>query len=96
MPTTYKFNIAERDQTFAFGMSNAEEMAFGSTLAIQLINADTYTGEYIVIPKAHDEVILETKDKTMQDDVTVRKVPYYETSNQTGTTVYIASEVLNG
>lgn len=96
MPTTYKFKIAERDQTFAFGMPKAEEMEFDSTLAIQLINTDTYTGEYVVIPKAHKETVLETKDKTMADDVTVRKVPYYETSNQTGTTIYIASEVTNG
>lgn len=96
MPTTYKFKIAERDQTFAFGMPKAEEMEFDSTLAIQLINTDTYTGEYVVIPKAHEETVLETKDKTMADDVTVRKVPYYETSNQTGTTIYIASEVTNG
>lgn len=96
MPTTYKFTIAERDQTFSFGMPKTEEMTFDSTLAIQLINTDSYMGDYVVIPKAHEEVILETKDKTMADDVTVRKVPYYETSNQTGTTVYIASEVSNG
>lgn len=96
MPTTYKFKIAERDQTFTFGMPKAEEMVFDSTLAIQLINTDTYTGDYVIIPKAHEEVILETKDKTMADDVTVKKVPYYETSNEVGTTIYIASEVNNG
>lgn len=52
-----------------------------------------YEGEYNVIPKAHENVVLETKDKLMDDDVTVLKVPYYETSNLTGETVYIASEV---
>ena len=52
---------------------------------------DMYTGETVVIPKAHEAQILLCKDKTMPDDVTVTKVPYFETSNDSGTTVYIAS-----
>lgn len=52
-----------------------------------------YTGEYVVIPKAFNETILPTNGKMMNSDVTVRKVPYYETSNTSGKTVYIASEV---
>ena len=54
---------------------------------------DKYTGEYVVIPKADNEQILKTANKLMSDDVTVKKVPYFETSNQYGETVYIASEV---
>ena len=52
-----------------------------------------YDGEYEIIPKASDDVVLATKDKYLEDDVTVLRVPYYETSNLTGETVYIASEV---
>ena len=54
---------------------------------------DMYTGETVVIPMAFDAQVLECKNKTMPDDVTVTKVPYFETSNEDGTTVYIASEV---
>ena len=54
--------------------------------------ADTYTGDYEVIPQAETEVILATRDKVMANDVTVRKVPYYEVSNTKGTTVYIAND----
>ena len=52
-----------------------------------------YEGEYEVTPKAFEPVVLPTKNKLLADDVTVTKVPYYEVSNETGTTVYIASEV---
>ena len=54
---------------------------------------ESYEGDYVVIPKADAATVLPTKDKTMQDDVTVQKIPYYETANPTGDTVYIASEV---
>ena len=52
-----------------------------------------YTGDYVVTPLAHEQTVLKTKGKAMTDDVTVLEVPYYEISNPTGDTVYIASEV---
>lgn len=52
-----------------------------------------YEGEYIVTPKAFEETILETRNKLMADDVTVLEIPYWETSNPDGKTVYIAGEV---
>lgn len=55
--------------------------------------ATVYEGPYSVIPKAYFEQTLETAQKYMTDDVTVSQVPYYETSNNYGTTVYIANEV---
>lgn len=58
-----------------------------------MVIPDTYYGSYEVIPTT-DEQVLHTKSKYMEDDVTVRAIPYFETSNQTGgDTVYIASEV---
>lgn len=54
---------------------------------------DVYDGEYTVIPKAHEAQVLETAQKLLLDDVTVTKVPYYETSNiYDGKTVYIAED----
>lgn len=52
-----------------------------------------YEGVYDVTPQAKSAVILPTKDRLLSRDVNVKKIPYYETSNQTGVTVYIASEV---
>ena len=53
-----------------------------------------YYGDYTVIPKAFSDQQLQTQGKTMTGDVTVKEVPYYETSNDDGgETVYIASGV---
>ena len=51
-------------------------------------NLDYYRDTYIVVPTNHEQ-ILHTKSKVMLDDVNVKKIPYYETSNKVGTTVYI-------
>ena len=52
------------------------------------IGGETYHGAYEVIPDTEVH-ILPTANKTMEGDVTVREIPYYETSNVQGTTVYI-------
>ena len=50
-----------------------------------------YEGDYVVTPKAHVEQILETKNKSMTDDVTVLEIPYSEVTNpEGGKTVNIA------
>ena len=49
----------------------------------------SYEGEYIVIPKLHEQT-LETRHKTMSNDVTVKEIPITVTSNpQGGKTVLI-------
>lgn len=59
--------------------------------------APVYDGEYNVIPKAYEEQVLQTKEKTLLENVTVQKVPFYEISNASGgTTVYIAEETKGG
>lgn len=57
------------------------------------IGGEPYTGIYTVTPLADNAVILPTSGKLMEDDVVVKKIPFFETSNQDGTTVYIGSEV---
>ena len=48
-----------------------------------------YEGDYIVNPKAFEDIILKTSNKKLIDDITVLEIPYYETSNVSGYTVYI-------
>lgn len=57
---------------------------------------DYYEGTYVVTPMVDTEQTLLTADKIMADDVTVRAIPYYETSNQYGKTIYIGEDFLNG
>lgn len=54
--------------------------------------AETYDGEYIVTPMPYESQTLETNNKLMLDDVTVNAIPYYETSNISGITIYIGGE----
>ena len=52
----------------------------------QIIGGDFlpwYDGEYSATPKVNAHV-LETKNKSMRDDVTVEAIPYAEVSNPSG------------
>lgn len=52
-----------------------------------------YDGDYNVVPKVTNQV-LETKNKSMRDDVTIEEIPYAEVSNpQGGVTATIAYEL---
>lgn len=49
-----------------------------------------YEGPYEATPMITEQ-FLETKDKSMLDDVTINPIPYQEVSNPYGTTVSIGS-----
>ena len=52
---------------------------------------EAYDGDYEVVPKAFEPVVLPTKNKLRGGRCDRQQnVPYYEVSNETGTTVYIA------
>ena len=56
-------------------------------------DAPAYEGDYTIIPKAYFETKLKTKGKLMLDNVLVKKIPSFSTSNSSGgTTFYIASD----
>lgn len=55
--------------------------------------ADPYTGDYEVTPAVESQT-LPTAQKLMEQDMTIKAIPYFETSNDfDGKTVYIGSEV---
>lgn len=47
-----------------------------------------YEGEYVITPKFTDQV-LETKQRSMSDDVTVEKITTLEVDNEAGGVTYI-------
>ena len=66
------------------------EFDIEQSIIVNNIGGNPYEGPYVVTPLMNNEVVLETTGKTMGDDVTVTKVPYFETSNEAGGyTVYI-------
>lgn len=94
---TINFDLAVDDgQHFDLAVDDGDsvEVALGTAIIVQNLEGDKYEGEYIITPKADEDQVLPTRAKTMVDDLTVLRVPYFETSNIYGDTVYIASEVL--
>ncbi len=53
---------------------------------------DPYMGAYEVTPTV-EGFTLPTARKVMSEDLTVKRIPYYEMDNTAGTTVFIGSEV---
>lgn len=59
----------------------------------EYIGGEKFEGEYIVTPKI-EEQILPTKNKVLVEDMTIKSIPIYRVTNQTGgTTIYIAKEI---
>lgn len=74
--------------------SSSIALDFGTVSRIEASAEDYpyYQGAYTVTPSDEAQT-LATKNTTMTDDVTVKQIPYYEVSNQTGSTVYIGKEL---
>lgn len=75
------------------GTLNTSNQITGTVINGEGISRSYYGGEYEVIPKATSQT-LETKEKIMRDDLEITSIPYFETSNQYGNTIYIGTEVL--
>lgn len=57
-------------------------------------NAPVYIGDYEVTSDPERDFKLQTKSKLLTNDITVKAIPYFETSNTAdGLTVYIGKEV---
>ena len=73
-------------------VSVKEEVLSGKMTIPPEVPVPNYQEEYIVTPKPFNDEILQTNGFKMTDDVTVLKIPYYQTSNEAGYTVYIGGE----
>lgn len=77
----------------SFGSDEALNADFGAVTLVP-IGGQIYEGEYIVEPDFAAQV-LPTKDRLLEDDVTVTAIRVSKTSNDYGTTVYIG-RAING
>lgn len=75
------------------GTLSAMASLSGDLIIPDTIGGRHYDGEYIVTPRTDSAIVLSTNGLVMDDDVTVKKIPYYETSNESGYTAYIGNEV---
>lgn len=75
-------------------LSAAKGELHGTLSARSVIGAEIYDGEYTVHSEAHEVQTLPTANKQLTKNITVEKIPYFETSNLSdGITAYIGSEV---
>ena len=72
---TYPVIVSEINQTFPIGISISDETySVKMEDAIQIIDADTYQGDYVVTP-ASEAIVLNTLGFTMADNVTLEAIP---------------------
>ena len=67
----------------------------GAVVIPTSVHSETYDGEYVITPKLSEDVILKTKAKVLRDDLTIRKIPQYEVSNESGGKTFIIGERYN-
>lgn len=66
---------------------------FGEIQVVNLATLPEYEGDYAVTPKVVEQT-MPTKGKAMVEDVTVRAIPFFDVSNNSGgSTVFIAKEM---
>lgn len=70
------------------GSITSKSTISGTITVPQKTEHSLYDGIYEVDPRV-TEIILDTKGKLLVDDITVNKIPLYETENEKGTTIYI-------
>lgn len=67
------------------GVLQARQTLSGTlTVPSRWSDLEPYEGPYEVTPEAANAVILDTNGKKMAKDVVVLKIPYYETTNESG------------
>ena len=65
----------------------------GTLSAGTVIGVELYEGAYTVHSAVHEAQELPTANKQLTKNITVEKIPYYETSNMSdGITIYIGDE----
>ena len=78
-----------KQQNLSGFLQNGRAFLTGTKSSQAAPSIPDYEGAYEVTPRKVADVILQTKDKRMKEDVTVLKIPYWVTSNESGKTLYI-------
>ena len=78
-----------------FTIKNPATLKVNPVVRINTIGGEMYMGNTTVIPSTSEsDQILHTKNKVMGDNVVIKPIPFYETSNnEDGVTVYIGDTI---
>lgn len=98
LPIVVDMDIVESRNIYELEVNkllNVFDLDVESKVVVKKYGAEEYEGEYIVTPLAYQEQTLNTKDKLCTNDIVVKEVPIWETSNLSGgKTAYIAGGIL--
>lgn len=93
-PIIVQLQVDKSKRVYALALeSNQHNLLLSNATAIVIQtggDVPIYYGDYVVTPLAKSSVVLGTKNKKLLDDVTVLKIPTYQTHNDSGITFYIA------
>lgn len=93
LPIVVNMTVDSSKTVFAMALeSNLEEVTLQNDTVINVTIYDVphYEGSYTITPLANQQVVLETEGKMMDENLTVLRIPTYETRNDYGMTMYIA------
>lgn len=91
---TFRIDFIPSSNAFHMEFSDIQKKTFTMEMGIVSSGgAPHYRGETTITPKAFAEQVLKTQGKYVEQDITIQKVPYWETSNTDGLTVYIADRM---
>ena len=89
MRTVYKVEVVEDNVIDVCLLDNNSDIDVSVDVAVSALPPSDYEGPYTVIPVAFSDIPLQTRGKTLNNNITVKEIPYYETSNVSGLTIYI-------
>ena len=92
-----KINITDQKGSQDITAENAVEQKVDIKQDIVIVpvyeDVPIYEGSYTATPKVNEQT-LPTRKKFLEEDVTIKKIPYFEVGNNSGgETVYIGNEV---
>jgi len=87
------FNVQMVEESLNFSTEFADTNIITIKVPTPGADVEIYSGEYTVVPKISAQTLF-TANKFLNDNMTIRSIPYYEVLNNSGgDTVYIGTEI---
>lgn len=83
-PILLDVDVSVEEYELEYSEEAALEVDLATAIIVTNVEGEHYQGAYIVTPKKDEQTILVTKDKVMDDNVTVLEIPYQAVSNLVG------------
>lgn len=96
MSVTFNCTFEEQSKLLSVTLEKKPQLlpiTFGVIHEVMPDNIEIYEGGYAITPTV-DGQVLQTAQKLMKDDVTIKAIPFYDVSNTSGgKTIYIGDSI---